>query len=121
MWKYFPSVREKMREKIIDVADALEEIPDGDVEIGGEILDLHAILAEGHVGLRVEKVIQAVLFAQEFNLVPLREAIHQLEHIRLGDLPDQFLADIDVVLGGLDHDGPKNAVGILICGCSQRL
>ena len=52
MWKDLSGVGEEVGKDVIGVPRALQHVREEDVEVGGEVLHVHAELAERHVRLR---------------------------------------------------------------------
>ena len=52
VWEDLPGVGEEVWEDVVGVPRALQHVREEDVEVGGEVLHVHAELAERHVRLR---------------------------------------------------------------------
>ena len=69
---------------VVSVARALQEITEEDVELRRQMLDLHAKLPEGDVGLVVEIVIEPMHLALPLEQLVQVELVELLQQILFG-------------------------------------
>ena len=97
MRKHAASVRQKIREDVVDVTSALKDVAEQDVQIGRQMPDVHAKLSKADVRLMIEVIVQSLFFAQTFNVFAEIESIQLFEQSLLVDFASDFLAKINVV------------------------